>query len=140
MAEIELDALELAGFNLIEDGEFDATLGLKIGYFERSYVSYASSKRSRAETPHASSGHPRETWAECWDWVLTAIQHNEDVGRQLAAKLDAVEMVKGKPLDAILRRVRSPLTDHPIQHRTQPDDDTHITELTRANSEGGSAP
>jgi hypothetical protein len=85
-------------------------------------------------------GHPRETWAECWDWVLTAIQHNEDVGRQLAAKLDAVEMVKRKPLDAILRRVRSPLTDHPIQHRTQPDDDTHITELTRANSEGGSAP
>jgi hypothetical protein len=52
------------------------------------------------------SGHPRETWNECWGWVLAAIKHNADIGRQLMAKLDAVKLVKGKPLDAILRRVR----------------------------------
>jgi hypothetical protein len=52
------------------------------------------------------SGHPKETWRECWDWVRAAIERNEDIGRQLAAKLDAVKCVKGKPLDAILRRVR----------------------------------
>jgi hypothetical protein len=52
------------------------------------------------------SGHPRETWNECWDWVRDAIKHNEDIGRQLMAKLDAMQCVKGKPLDAIMRRVR----------------------------------
>jgi hypothetical protein len=51
-------------------------------------------------------GHPKETWTECWDWVLAAIKQNEDVGRQLVAKLDARKSVSGKPLDAILRRVR----------------------------------
>ena len=51
-------------------------------------------------------GHPRETWTECWDWAIAAIKHNEQIGLQLMAKLDAVERLRGKRLAAILRRVR----------------------------------
>jgi hypothetical protein len=51
-------------------------------------------------------GHPSETWGECWDWVRAAIELNADIGRQLGEKLDALQRMKGKPLDAILRRVR----------------------------------
>jgi hypothetical protein len=51
-------------------------------------------------------GHPSETWRECWYWALTTIKRNEEVGRQLMVKLDAAKRLKGKPLEAILRRVR----------------------------------
>ena len=52
------------------------------------------------------SGHPSKTWAECWDWVLATIKHNEETGRLLMAKLDAAKRLKGGPLNAILQRVR----------------------------------
>lgn len=52
-------------------------------------------------------GHPIETWERCWDWVCSSIGNNAAVSRELIAKLVATHRVKGKPLDAILRGVRS---------------------------------
>ena len=45
------------------------------------------------------------SWVECWEWVFAAIERNADMEHELAAKLDAVNEIKGKRLAAILRRV-----------------------------------
>jgi hypothetical protein len=51
------------------------------------------------------AGHPKQTWDECCNWVAAAIQRNEGIARQLMAKLAVRDAIKGKLLDAIMRRV-----------------------------------
>jgi hypothetical protein len=52
------------------------------------------------------TGHPSETWNGCCNWVAVTIRRNEEIARQLMAKLAVRNAIKGKPLDAVLRRVR----------------------------------
>jgi hypothetical protein len=49
--------------------------------------------------------HPKEIWSDCLRQTASILKHNENVARDLMAKLDHSELVKGKPLRAVLRRV-----------------------------------
>lgn len=51
--------------------------------------------------------HPREIWEEIWAQTALILRLNEGPARDLIAKLDRDELVKGKPLRAVLRRVRN---------------------------------
>jgi hypothetical protein len=57
------------------------------------------------------SGHPKETWGECWCYVATAIKVNEQVGHQLMRELEARERLEGELLTTILQQIKnSPTT------------------------------
>jgi hypothetical protein len=51
--------------------------------------------------------HPREIWNGCWRQTCVILKHNEDIARDLMRKLARTGCLRGKPLAASLRRVRS---------------------------------
>jgi hypothetical protein len=59
----------------------------------------------RSEFPDIA--HPRELWSWCWRETCSTLIKHQDAVRALMAKLDRTECLRGKPLAATLRRVRS---------------------------------
>jgi hypothetical protein len=60
-------------------------------------------------------GDPEETWRASWGWTVAIIRHNEAVARELAEKLHLMTSLQGRPLAAILARVR------PLPETADPD-------------------
>jgi hypothetical protein len=51
--------------------------------------------------------HPHEIWSGCWRQTCVILKRNEDIARDLMRKLARTGCLRGKPLAASLRRVRS---------------------------------
>jgi hypothetical protein len=51
--------------------------------------------------------HPHEIWSGCWWQTCVILKHNEDIARDLMRKLARTGCLRGKPLAASLRQVRS---------------------------------
>jgi hypothetical protein len=66
-------------------------------------VSASLFKERRGE--FASIDNPRELFTHLWQKVGLILEANTDVARALTVKLDRKERVRGKSLDACLRRV-----------------------------------
>ena len=59
--------------------------------------------------PELERRDPKEIWNACWARTAHVIQRNEDVARELIAKLSKTESIRGAPLMESLAKVRQVL-------------------------------